>query len=285
MNLFWLKLAFLFIFTGYTSKAALVPMYTAGIDAKDKAPSPAGALFSSGLMSVGFIGIFRFYQIISPTPILSWANKIMLLSGVLSIFVATVYMLRVKNLKRLYAYSSVEHMGLIMVGLACGGIGRYAAILHLILHSFAKPALFFQQGQVYRTYKSKSIYDVGDYFKYNPTGALVMLFAFFIVTAMPPSGMFVSEFLIFRSLFESGRLWILIIILLLLTMIIWSFGKNIFKMLFTKPIGFDEENVEKINPLESLSQFVLLAMVIYIGLFPPVELVNLINNTISNLPK
>lgn len=285
MNVFWLKLAFLFIFTGYTSKAGLVPMYTAGIDAKDKAPSPAGALFGSVLMNVGFFGIFRFYQIISPTSIFPWANQIILITGFLSVFVATVYMLRVKNLKRMFAYSSVEHMGLIMIGLAAGGIGRYAAVLHLVLHSFAKPALFFQMGQVYRIYKSKSIYDVGDYFKYNLNGAMVLLLAFFVVTAMPPSGMFVSEFLIFRSLFESGHIWLLIIIILLLTMIIWSFGKNIFKMLFIKPVNFNEEVIEKIKPFESLSQFILLAMVIYLGLNPPAELVNLITDSISNLPR
>ena len=284
-NVFWLKLAFLFIFTGFTSKAGLVPMYTAGIDAKDKAPSPAGALFGSVLMTVGFLGIFRFYEIISHTSILPWANKILIISGALSIFVATVYILKVKNFKRLFAYSSVEHMGLIMLGLACGGVGYYAAILHVVLHSFAKSSMFFQVGQVYRIYKSKSIYDAGNYFKYNIAGAMVLLLGFFVVTAMPPSGMFVSEFLIFRSLFESNHLWLLAIVLLLLTMIIWSFGKNIFKMLFIKPIGFNEGTVEKINPVESLSQFIFLALVIYLGLNPPVQFVNLINAAIQHLPK
>src|ERR1035437_4936240 len=276
LNVFWLKLAFLFIFTGYTSKAGLVPMYTAGIDAKDKAPSPAGALFSSVLMNVGFLGIFRFYEIISHTSIYNWSNKIILISGLLSIFVATVYMLRVKNIKRMFAYSSVEHIGLVVIGLASGGIGRYAAILHVILHSLAKPAMFFQTGQIYRIYKSKSVYEVGDYFKYNTAGAMVLLLGYFTVTAMPPSGMFVSEFLIFRSVFESGNLWLLIIILFLLTLIIWSLGKNIFKILFTKPVDFNEDNLEKINPIESLSQFILLAMVVYLGLNPPAEVVNLI---------
>ena len=260
-------------------------MYTAGIDAKDKAPSPAGALFGSVLMNVGFLGIFRFYEIISPTSIFSWANKILLISGFLSIFVATVYMLKVKNFKRLFAYSSVEHMGLIMLGLGCGGVGYYAAILHLVLHSFAKSSMFFQVGQVYRIFKSKSIYDAGDYFKYNIAGALVLLFGFFIVTAMPPSGMFVSEFLIFRSLFDSNHLWLLIIVLLLLTMIIWSFGKNIFKILFIKPVGFNDAAVEKINPVESLSQYIFLALVVYLGLDPPMEFVKLINNAIQHLPK
>ncbi|HLZ89334.1 MAG TPA: proton-conducting transporter membrane subunit [Puia sp.] len=284
-NIFWLKLAFLFIFTGFTSKAGLVPMYTVGIDAKDKAPSPAGALFGSVLMNVGFLGIFRFYNIISHTSIFPWAGKILLISGVLSIFVATVYMLKVKNFKRMFAYSSVEHMGLIVLGLAAGGIGYYAAILHLILHSFAKSALFFQVGQVYRIYKSKSIYDAGDYFKYNIAGALVLLAGFFIVTAMPPSGMFISEFLIFRSLFESGHLWLLILVLILLTMIIWSFGKNIFKILFIKPVGFDETTVEKIRPVESLSQYIFLALVVYLGLNPPAEFVKLIQSAVAHLPK
>jgi hydrogenase-4 component F len=284
-NVFWLKLAFLFIFTGFTSKAGLVPMYTVGIDAKDKAPSPAGALFGSVLMNVGFLGIFRFYGIISHTSIFPWAGKILLISGFLSIFVATVYMLKVKNFKRMFAYSSVEHMGLIVLGLAAGGIGYYAAILHLILHSFAKSAMFFQIGQIYRIYKSKSIYDAGDYFKYNIAGALVLLSGFFIVTAMPPSGMFISEFLIFRSLFESNHGWLLAIILVLLTMIIWSFGKNIFKMLFIKPVGFNEAAVEKISVAESLSQYIFLALVVYLGLTPPAEFIRLINTAIQHLPK
>lgn len=284
LNTFWLKLAFLFIFTGFTAKAGVVPMYTAGIDAKDKAPSPAGALLASVLMNVGFLGIFRFYEVISNTSILRWANNILTMAGLLSIFVAAVYILRVKNLKRMLAYSGVEHMGIVIIGLASGGIGYYAAILHLILHSFAKPALFFQVGQVYRIYKSKSIYDIGNYFAYNTTGALVLLLAFFIVTAMPPSGLFISEFLIFRSVFEAGHLWLLIPILLLLTLIIWSQGKNFLKILFLKPVGFKEENLEKISPVESISQLILLALVIYLGLNPPPEMVSLINESVRNLP-
>jgi hydrogenase-4 component F len=235
-------------------------------------------------MNVGFLGIFRFYEIISHTSILPWANKVLIIAGALSVFVATVYILKVKNFKRLFAYSSVEHMGLIILGLASGGVGYYAAILHTVLHSFAKSTMFFQVGQVYRIYKSKSIYDAGNYFQYNNAGAIVLLLGFFIITAMPPSGMFVSEFLIFRSLFDSNHLWLLAIILLLLTMIIWAFGKDIFKMLFIKPVGFNEGNVEKISPVESLSQYIFLALVIYLGLNPPVEFVNLIRNAVQHLP-
>ncbi len=284
LNVFWLKLAFLFIFTGFTVKAGVVPMYTVGIDAKDKTPSPAGALLSSVLLNMGFLGIFRFYVIIAKTSIVPWANSILFIAGFLSIFVASVYILKVKNLKRMLAYSSVEHMGIVLIGLASGGLGYYAAILHIILHSFAKPALFFQVGQVYRIYKSKSIYDIGNYFAYNTSGALVLLLGFFTITAMPPSGMFISEFLIFQAVFEDENFWLLTPILLFLTLIIWSMGKNFMKMLFIKPIGFDDSKIEVINPIESLSQFILLALVIYLGLNPPAEMVNLINESIQNLP-
>lgn len=284
LNTFWLKFAFLFIFTGYTAKAGLVPMYTAGIDAKDKSPSPAGALIGSVLMNGGFIGIYRLYESISHTSIYNWANSILILSGILSVFVAAIYILKVKNIKRLLAYSSVYHMGLVVIGLASGGIGRYAAILHLILHSFAKSVLFFQTGHIYRIYKSKSIYDIGNYFKYNLIGALVLLFAFFTVIAIPPSGMFISEFLIFRAVFENKNWITLALISILLTLIIWSFAKNIFKILFIKPVGFNEQNVPKIPAIESLSQFILLVLVIYLGLNPPVKLITLINSAIYYLP-
>ncbi|WP_158085148.1 complex I subunit 5 family protein [Niastella vici] len=284
LNAFWLRLAFIFIFTGFTAKLGLVPMYTAGIDAKDKAPSPAGALLSSVLMNVGFVGIFRSYIVTVNSSIHQWASHVIIIAALLSIFVATVYMTKVKNIKRMFAYSSIEHAGIIMLGLAAGGVGNYAAILHIVLHSFIKSSLFFQQGQIYRIYQSKSIYDAGNYFKYNVTGSIVMLLAFFFATAMPPSGLFISEFMIFRSLFESNYLWILIVVMFLLTIIIWSFGKNIFKLLFTPAVDFKEEGVKKINPFESLSQFILLGLVVYLGLIPPQQFVTLIQETIKNIP-
>ncbi len=285
LNVFWLRLAFIFIFTGFTVKLGLAPMFTAGIDAKDKAPAPAGALFSSALVNVGFIGIFRFYEVIAHTSLHSWANNIILIAAVMSVFVSAVYMLKVTNIKRMFAYSSIEHMGLAMLGLAAGGIGYYAAILHVVLHGFVKSALFFQEHQVFRTYNSKNIFDMGGYFRFNTTGAMVLLLAFISATAMPPSGLFVSEFMIFRGLFESHHLFILIVVLILLTMIIWAFGKNIFRMMFTPPENLDETGMEKIKPYESISQFILLGLAIFLGLNPPVQFVELINEAIKNLPQ
>lgn len=284
LNPFWLRLAFLFIFTGFTVKLGLVPMFTAGVDAKDKAPAPAGALLSSVLMNMGFVGVFRFYTVVANTPLHHWANLVIGIAAFLSVFVATVYMIKVKNIKRMMAYSSIEHMGLVMLGLAAGGVGYYAAILHIILHAFVKSGMFFQFTQLYRVFQSKSTYQVGNYFKYNTTGAMVLLLGFISVTAMPPSGLFVSEFLIFRSMFEARQIILLVVVLLLLTMIIWAFGKNILKMLFIPPVGFDDSHVPVISPWESTFQFLLLALAVYLGLNPPAEFVQLIKESVMMIP-
>jgi hydrogenase-4 component F len=284
LNPFWLRLAFLFIFTGFTAKLGLVPMYTAGIDAKDKAPAPAGALLASVLMNLGFVGIFRFYIVIAQTSLFHWANLVIFIAALLSIFVATVYMTKVTNIKRMFAYSGIEHMGIVMLGIAAGGIGYYAAILHIILHAFIKSGLFFQYNQLYRTFQSKSIQHVGNYFKYNPSGAIVLLFGFISATAMPPSGLFVSEFLIFRSLFEGNHIIILLLVLLLLTIVIWAFGKNVLKILFLPVPGLDESKIPRINPWESLTQYILMFMAVWLGLNPPAIFVQLIQDAVKILP-
>ncbi len=281
LNPFWLKLSFLFIFTGFTAKLGLVPMYTAGIDAKDKAPSPAGALLASVLMNVGFVGIYRVYAIVAHTPLKAWANTIIIIAALLTIFVAAVYMTRIKNIKRLFAYSGIEHMGLVMLGLAAGGIGVYAAILHIILHTFAKSSLFFQYNSIYRIYQSKSVYDLGNYFKYYKAGAIVVLIGFFSATAMPPSGLFVSEFLIFQSLFESHHIAIMLFVLLLLTLIIYGFGSNVFKLLFLPSLTINEDKVVRISAWESFSQYVLLALSVYLAYNPPAILVSLIQDAVK----
>jgi hydrogenase-4 component F len=284
LNPFWLRLAFLFIFTGFTAKLGLVPMYTAGIDAKDKAPAPAGALLASVLMNLGFVGIFRFYAIVAHTSLLHWANLIIFIAAFLSIFVATVYMTKVTNIKRMFAYSGIEHMGIVMLGIAAGGIGYYAAILHIILHAFVKSGLFFQFNQLYRTFQSKSIQHVGNYFKYNPAGAIVLLIGLISATAMPPSGLFVSEFLIFRSLFEGNYIILLVLVLLLLTIVIWAFGKNILKILFLPVPGLDESRIPTINPWESLTQYLLMFTAIWLGVNPPAIFVQLIQDAVKILP-
>lgn len=278
LDQFWLMSAFLLIFTGFTVKAGLVPMYTAGIDAKDKAPSPIGAMLSSAVLNVGMLGIIRIYEIVAHTNARGWASMIMIISAVLSIFISAQYMLRAKNFKRMFAYSSVEHMGVALVGVALGGIGAYAALLHIALHSLVKSSLYFQFGTIYRIYKSDLIKDAGGYFHTNVFGALTVLLAFFMITAIPPSGLFVSEFGIFRAMWESGMAWMIVIVGILLAFIVWSFGENIFRLLFGNPMETHGRVRSAPAFIEAAPQYALLIAAIYFGFFPPEFFSNLLSS-------
>ncbi|MDD2595750.1 MAG: proton-conducting transporter membrane subunit [Bacteroidales bacterium] len=281
LDVFWLKLAFIFIFTGYTAKMGLFPMFTAGIDAKDKAPSPAGALLAAVLVNLGFIGIFRSYSIVSNTSVGQWSRIFMIAVALITLFVATAYMIKVRNIKRLLAYSGIEQMAIVILGMALGRVGCYAAILHLVMHSFIKSGLFFHLGQLFRVYKSKMIENMGGYFSYNPFGALVLLLGLFCITAIPPSGLFISEFMIFKTMIASGQYWLFAVVALLLTVLIWAFARIIFRIVFIPQETENKIDTPHISPWESATQIVLFLLAIYIGYGTPSILVNLINEAIT----
>jgi hydrogenase-4 component F len=285
MNPIWLKASFLFILAGFSAKMSLVPFFNVDIDAKDVAPSPVSALFSSAFMNVGFIAIFRFYKAFADSSILSWMNNVLMITGAVSIIIATIYLLNVKNYKRMLAYSSMEHAGIVIIALALGEIGQFAAILHLILHSFTKASLFYQIGQVYRLYGSKMISETGGYFYHHPVGALVILFGFFCVTAMPPSGLFVSEWMIFKAMFNHGLWWLAVLLLASISLIIYALATNFFQLLFIKPQNMRANVFQHISPWQSVSQYILLAAVIYVGFYQSDYLVYLIKQAVGIMPK
>ncbi len=283
----WMKVCFILILTGFSVKMGVMPFFTVDIDAKDVAPSPIGALFSGGLMNVGFVAIFRFYEIFAITSIHEWMDRVLLITGVASIFFATVYILKVKHLKRLFAYSSVEHAGIALIALASGrasgGMGYYAVILHLILHAFTKSSIFFQISQIESVFRDKNIENIGGYFKHNPFGSLVLILGFVCVTAMPPSGMFISEFLTFKAMIANGLLPLVIVLFILLSFIFYAIGKDVTHVLFFLPMRSSAVYYEKVHPLESLSQICMLLAVIYVGINPPDFLEEVIRYAIKNL--
>ncbi len=282
MNTTWLKIAFVLMITGFSVKISVFPLFAVAIDAKTVAASPVNALMSTALVNVGFVGIYRTYIIISKTEILPWAQHILIIIAVVSIFLAAIQLTRVKRLKRMYAFSSMEHMGIVLLGLAIGGIGYYAAILHLVFHSLVKAGLFFQIGTINKFSKSKWIKDMGLFFKQNPLSSLGFILGIISILAIPPSGLFVSELLIFKALFSSGNYLVAIAVLLFLTVIIFLFARNAFHILFNDE-NIQVENNIKLNPYESISQFVLFGLVIYLGINPPVFFTDLINSAIAIL--
>jgi hydrogenase-4 component F len=280
MDVTWLKIAFVLLFTGFSAKMGIFPLHTVCVDAHTAAPTPISAFISTSLMNVGFLGIFRMYSIIAQTDARQWANQILMISGVLSIAISAMQLLRVKHFKRMFAFSSLEQMGIVAIALSVGGIGYYAAILHIVLHSFAKAGLFYQIGQVDNILHSYWIKDTGAYMKINPLGALVILILFMMITAIPPSGLFVSELMVFKSLFHGHHYVISIALLSFLSVAIYAIGRNFLQLLYS----MDEVPVKvEVNKVETISQFILITLLIYMAYAPPPFFIKLINAAIANL--
>jgi hydrogenase-4 component F len=161
--------------------------------------------------------------------------------------------------------------------------GYLVAILHLTLHAFAKAGLFFQIGQVHRTYQSKIEEECGDYFKVSPVGSMALLAGLLAIVAMPPSGLFMTEFLLFKSLMISGQWWIVFVVMFLLCFFVYSIIRKFFTMIFIA--NPNARVMEQVNPLESLSPLLLIGGVLIAGVFSPDFLIRIIQQAILVLPQ
>ena len=186
------------------------------------APPPISAFISTTLMNVGFLAIFRIYGLFSHTSILPFMNHVLILSGMLSLLIASGYMLKAKHNKRMLAYSSMENMGIVAICLGIGGIGYYAAILHIVLHSLTKAGLFYQMGQSHKIMGTYQLDESGNYMKLYPAGAIVLLLGLLCITAIPPSGMFISELLLFKAMIIKGDFAFMIITALFLCFVVYA---------------------------------------------------------------
>jgi hydrogenase-4 component F len=278
----WLKVTFLLILTGYSAKMGIFPLHTVTVDAHTAAPPPVSAFISTTLMNVGFFGIFRVFEVIAGTSVLAWAQNVLFIVAVLSIFMSAVQLLKIKHFKRMFAFSSLEHMAIVTLGLAVGGIGYYAAILQLVLHSFTKASLFYQIDTAHSAFRSYWIKDAGDYIRINPAGALALLFGFVSIMAIPPSGLFISEVMVFKALFNGSYYIVAAIFLLFLTTIMYAFGKHILRLLFLKHHN-KFSDIQAFNRFETLPSFVLLGLAAWLGFFPPRAFSELINAAINAL--
>jgi hydrogenase-4 component F len=278
----YLKIAFIFVLVGFSTKMGLFPMHTVTIDAHSVAPPPISALISTTLMNVGFLAIFRVYSLFSSSTILNFMNHVLILSGILSLLIAAGYMLKAKHLKRMLAYSSLENMGLVAIAIGVGGVGYYAAFLLLVLHSLTKSSLFYQMGQLSRVFHTFKLDDCGRYMKLFPAGALVLITGIICILAIPPSGLFITEFMIFKAMVFNNQWFMLIAVILLLCFVIYAMSTRIMHIVFSNPRNENnQKSPEKINPVETVSQFLFLGVVIVMCFYQPPFLVDLINQSIS----
>ncbi|MCX6244384.1 MAG: proton-conducting transporter membrane subunit [Bacteroidetes bacterium] len=281
----YLKIAFVFVLIGYSTKMGLFPMHTVTVDAHTVAPPPVSAFISTTLMNVGFLAIFRIYALFSATSILPFMNHVLILSGMLSLLVSSGYMLKAKHNKRMLAYSSMENMGIVAIALGIGGIGYYAAILHIVLHSFTKAGLFYQIGQSYKVMGTYQLDESGNYMNLYPAGATALLLGLLCITAIPPSGMFISEILLLKAMVVRGDYFYLIMTAALLCFVMYALLTRVLHIVYSQPRGIKSELHERVNSWQTVSQFILFGIVIFICFVQPAPFRQLLEGIVGGLPK
>jgi hydrogenase-4 component F len=210
-----IKLAFVFVLVGYGTKAGLAPMHTWLPDAHSEAPSPTSAMLSGVSLKVAIYALLRFHILTTQCLGTGFSNTLLLGFGLFSMFLAVPFILVQSNLKRMLAYSSLEHVGLI-----CAAIGLntpvtiFGALLHMGYHALTKPVLFFAAGNIHQTFHSLKFRVIGPgVVKVLPVTALFMGLAAFSAMGLPPFGLFYSELTVLSGGFAAGRIFISILIL------------------------------------------------------------------------
>jgi hydrogenase-4 component F len=222
-----LRLAFLLAVVGYGTKVGLAPMHTWLPDAHAEAPSPASAMLSAALLNIGMYAIIRFLAIAKAGLGPEFPQTVLLVFGFLSVVIGVLFMVRRGNFKRLFAYSSVEHMGIIAVALGFGGVlGLYGALLHTLNHAFAKAVLFLSTGDVALRYRTREAAGVRGLLAAVPLTGAALLLGSFAVLGSPPFGLFLSEFTIVRAGFVGASPALPLLLLLLLAVGFIAFART-----------------------------------------------------------
>jgi hydrogenase-4 component F len=269
----WLHAAFVLLFIGYGTKMGLAPMHTWKPDAYGEAPGIVGTLLAGGVTSCAFLAILRVYQICRAGAEAEFARAIMIFIGLLSMAVAAVFMARQRDFKRMLAYSSVEHMGILVLGIGIGGLAVYGALLHLINNGLTKGVLFLSAGNIHRAYGSKVTDDVRGAIRRLPLSGALFLAGFLAITGSPPFGPFVSEFTIVNAAVASGQFLAGGLFLLLLGIVFIGMGATVLAVVQgdapdqKEATGF-HDNIGTGAPI-----LLFMALVLLLGLYipPPLE--------------
>lgn len=268
LNPQWLKAAFLFFFVGYGTKMGLAPLHTWLPDAHSEAPSMISALLSGALLNCAFLSLLRVYQVCSAAGLKQFAQEIFLVFGLFSILIATLFIIKQFDFKRLLAYSTIEHMGILAVSIGIGKGALFGCLWHILNHSLAKSSLFLLAGNIMYHYKSKLCKEVYGLNTNLPFSGALWIAGFFALTGTPPFSTFLSKFIILKAALQNGHLVASSIMLLLLALIFVGLAK-IFLSLFQKREKIEISKFPK-EPLTSIiGPLVFLALLIITGLYPP----------------
>lgn len=270
-NPLYLKVAFLLMIVGYSCKMEIFPLYTVGVDANYAAPAPASAFISTALVNAGFVSIYRIYDLYAATgEVFEWARHTLILIGILSLAVGAMFLRRTNNYKRFLSYSTVENMGIVVIGMGIGGVALWAAVLHVVCHTFVKSSMFFQVGIMRHIYDSYSINRIGNYMSINRVGAIGFIIGTLVLLAFPPSPLFLTEVMIFKGIISNGSWWLLVAMLLLMCIVIYSIWSRTLRLGYHS--NQDELHLSEVNRRLSYSAAVLLVVAIAIGVWMPAPL-------------
>jgi len=259
-----ITLAFAFLFIGYGTKVGLVPLHNWLPDAHAEGPTPVSAILSGLLLNVALYAILRCKVLTDGALASPLTGHMMMGFGLLSVVVAAFFLSRQKDVKRMFAYSSIEHMGLITFAFGMGGpIATFAGLLHMTVHSLVKSAIFFAVGHAAQKAGTQIMEEIRGLIKVNPMVGWGLMLGALAILGMPPFGVFASEFLILTTAMREQP-WATPLLLLALGV---AFASVLSRVL---PMVFGETSVKPLlHPPAVIPVFVHLGLALLLGLFIP----------------
>jgi hydrogenase-4 component F len=265
----WVRTAFVFLLVGYGTKMGLAPLHTWKPDAYGEAPGVVGALLAGGMTTCAFLALLRVYRVADAAGQGVFARELLVVFGLLSMATAAAFMVGQRDFKRLLAYSSVEHMGILVLGIGIGGPGIFAALLHTVNNALTKGVLFLAAGNIHRAFKSKRLEDVTGALRRLPLSAGLFLAGFFAITGSPPFGPFVSELSILTAAMDGHRYFIAAAFLILLAVIFIGMGSTVLAVVQGVPPEDAEGRSFRESGFKTIPIIVSLALVVMMGVWMP----------------
>jgi hydrogenase-4 component F len=269
LNIPWLRVAFLFLLVGYGTKMGLAPLHTWLPDAHSESPSVVSALLSGSLLNCAFLAILRVYQVCLSAGLATFCRDLFVVFGLLSLIWAAVFILNQIDYKRMLAYSSVEHIGILALGVGIGKTAVFGSLLHAVNHSFAKALLFLVAGNILARYQTKEIKNIRGLIHVIPVSGVLWLAGFLAIVGMPPFGLFISEFTIAKSIFEQDKIIIGIVFLAVLSLVFVGMSRYCLNM----AVGRAPETLSAAHAPEKITMLLppalLAVLVLILGIYIP----------------
>jgi hydrogenase-4 component F len=279
----WLQAGFVLILVGYGTKMGLAPMHTWLPDAHGEAPAPVSALLSGALLPCAFLAILRVFHICVAAGEARASREILITVGLLSMAVAAVFMVRQRDLKRLLAYSSVEHMGILVFGIGVGGLATFGALFHVVTNGLTKVALFLSAGNIQHAFGSKFSEDVRGAIRRLPVTGPLFLAGFFAITGSPPFGLFLSEFTIINAALAAGQWLPTALFLFFLALVFISMGATILPVVQGDPSQEATPGNFRDGFFATASILGAIGIVLLLGLYVPLPVESLLREAAAFL--